>query len=78
MKPKPQAWVHIEFMASSAKCDQCAAFTESGHAVGWSYSEAGGKTPKQRLCMPCLGLLLTALIVGLQPRAPGARHPERI
>ncbi len=78
---KPSAWVHIEFhTGGNVQCERCGEWTEGeGYSDGRSWTEAGGKSPKQKLCIKCLLQLFVPLVVAMSqpPAPPSMRHPER-
>lgn len=81
---KPVSWVKIEFYSGTVvTCDRCSETTEEGYAEGQSWSEARGKSPRAKLCMPCLAVMLGGIIsagvivVPRPPPMPGSQHPER-
>lgn len=78
---KPTAWVHISFYpGGNAQCERCGEFTEGGgYSEGHSWTEAGGKSPKQKLCVKCLFQIFVPAMVALEqpPKPPSPHHPER-
>jgi hypothetical protein len=78
---KPTAWVHIQFYSgANVRCERCGESTEGvGYSEGQSWTEKGGKSPKQKLCIPCLSRLIAPVMIILSqpPPSPGRMHPER-
>jgi hypothetical protein len=78
---KPSAWVHIQFYAgANVRCERCNEATEGeGYTEGHSWTETGGKSPKQKLCIRCLLQLIVPVMVAASqpPPPPSRRHPER-
>ncbi len=78
---KPSAWIHIQFYSgANVKCERCGESTEGkGYSEGQSWTEENGKSPKAKLCIPCLlQFIVPAMVAASQPPPPPSmRHPER-